>query len=110
MTDSTVPTSRPVSLVTILFILALSASFLFLVMHYYQPSPAAAQNQVPENLAKDLEWKATPTSRKAKLADLRAAEQKQATTYGWVDQPNGPIRLPLDQAMKLTVEKYGGNK
>ena len=32
-------------------------------------------------------------------------EQQQLTTYGWVDQNNGLVRIPVDRAMDLVLEK-----
>jgi len=32
-------------------------------------------------------------------------ENKQLTTYGWVNAKSGVVRIPVDQAMKLLVER-----
>jgi hypothetical protein len=32
-------------------------------------------------------------------------EQQQLTTYGWVDQNNGLVRIPVDRAMEIVLEK-----
>lgn len=32
-------------------------------------------------------------------------ENKQLTTYGWVDPKSGVVRIPVDQAMKLLAER-----
>ena len=39
------------------------------------------------------------------LADMRAKEQDQLTSYGWVDKNAGVVRIPIDAAMKLTLER-----
>jgi hypothetical protein len=39
------------------------------------------------------------------LADLRAREDEQLTSYGWVDKNAGIVRIPIDAAMKLTLER-----
>ena len=39
------------------------------------------------------------------LADLRAKEDDQLTSYGWVDRNAGVVRIPIDQAMKLTLDR-----
>ncbi len=101
---------RPVSLVTIAFVLVLFAAFAFLVSHYYHPPATTAQNQAAENLPKDLEWKATPESRRAALAALREKQARQAASYGWVDQKAGVVQLPIERAMELTVQQYGARK
>jgi hypothetical protein len=39
------------------------------------------------------------------LADLRAKEAEQLTSYGWVDRNAGIVRIPIDAAMRLTLER-----
>ena len=39
------------------------------------------------------------------LHDMRKAEQEALTSYGWVDQPKGIVRLPIAVAKKLVVER-----
>lgn len=41
----------------------------------------------------------------ASLAALQAAENERLSTYGWVDKPNGVVRIPIDHAMALMVER-----
>lgn len=50
-----------------------------------------------------VEGVATPADRAALLAEKRAAAHAAATTYGWVDQPQGVVRLPVDRAIELTA-------
>jgi hypothetical protein len=39
------------------------------------------------------------------LQEMRDAEDKLQTTYGWLDQDNGVVRLPIDRAMDLVVQR-----
>lgn len=39
------------------------------------------------------------------LRNLRESEQRTLTTYGWVDRNAGIVRIPIEQAMKLTAER-----
>ena len=39
------------------------------------------------------------------LENLRESEERTLTTYGWVDRNAGVVRIPIDRAMKLTVER-----
>lgn len=48
--------------------------------------------------------------RKAKLAEVNANQNDIITSYGWVDQPNGVVRIPVERAMKLTIEKLEKSK
>jgi hypothetical protein len=36
---------------------------------------------------------------------LRQSERLSLHTYGWIDQENGVVRVPIDEAMRLTVER-----
>jgi hypothetical protein len=47
----------------------------------------------------------TPEERKAALAELRAKEQNATTTFGWVDQAKGQVRLPISAAVELTIKE-----
>jgi hypothetical protein len=38
------------------------------------------------------------------LEELRAAEESQLLTYGWIDEAGGVARIPIERAMELTVE------
>jgi hypothetical protein len=108
--SDTAPSSRPVSLVTTLFIFALLGLFLYFVQRFYHPAVVAPQNETAENLPKELEWKATPASRKEALAKLRDKQTAQAASYAWVDQKAGIVQQPIERAMQLTAEKYGPRK
>ena len=44
--------------------------------------------------------------RKKALAELRAAEASELDTFGWVDQGKGVVRLPIAEAMKLTLRDW----
>jgi hypothetical protein len=45
------------------------------------------------------------TNPRQDLSDLRAREDQLLSSYGWVDKNAGLVRIPIDQAMKLTVER-----
>jgi hypothetical protein len=36
---------------------------------------------------------------------LRAEEDAVLTSYAWVDKPGGFVRIPVDRAMELLVER-----
>jgi hypothetical protein len=38
------------------------------------------------------------------LDALRAREDRELTTYGWVDRSNGIVRIPIDRAMQLVLQ------
>jgi hypothetical protein len=39
------------------------------------------------------------------LRDLRAHEDEVLTSYGWVDKNTGVVRIPIEEAMKIVVER-----
>jgi hypothetical protein len=45
------------------------------------------------------------TNPRQDLRDLRSAEDSVLTGYGWVDKNAGIARIPIGEAMKLTVER-----
>lgn len=111
MSDQPAPIPRPVSLVAIAAIFILLSLFGLLALRVYLPGRAPApQNQVPDNLSKDMAWRATPDTRKGYLADLRKKQALQAGSYGWVDQKAGVVQLPIARAMELVVKENGSQK
>jgi hypothetical protein len=46
--------------------------------------------------------KATPVT---DLAEMRSAEDKALHTYGWVDRQKGVVRIPIDVAKQLVVQR-----
>jgi hypothetical protein len=109
MSDETPPAPRPVSLAAVAALFVLLSLFWVASVRLYGPHrPAAPQNEAPENLPKDLAWRATPALRRAYLADLRAKQAAQAASYGWVDRKAGVVQLPVERAMELIVLEHGG--
>lgn len=45
------------------------------------------------------------TNPRADLSDLRAQEDAILRSYGWIDKDAGVVRIPIDRAMKLAVER-----
>jgi hypothetical protein len=45
------------------------------------------------------------TNPREDLADLRRAEDQVLDSYGWVDKDAGIVRIPIDDAMRLTLER-----
>ena len=44
------------------------------------------------------------TNPREDLAELRAKEDELLTSYGWVDRNGGVVRIPIDEAMRLTLQ------
>ena len=45
------------------------------------------------------------TNPREDLRTLRAKEDELLGSYGWVDKNAGVVRIPIEDAMKLTVER-----
>jgi hypothetical protein len=110
MSDTSATPARPVSLFTIVLLMLVFAAFLLVIRWFYHPAATTAFNGTPENLPKDMEWRANTDARRKTLHETREKEAKDATTYGWVDKSAGVVRLPIDRAMELTAEKYATKK
>jgi hypothetical protein len=39
------------------------------------------------------------------LEELRAEEEKELTSYGWVDEKAGIARIPIDEAIKIVAAR-----
>lgn len=53
-----------------------------------------------------IEGVKTPAERKALLVEHHDKERAAATSYAWVDQKAGTVRLPIDRAIELTVRDH----
>jgi hypothetical protein len=62
------------------------------------PLAAAQENRLPPEPR-------LQTDPRQDLQDLRDAEREILTTYGWVDRNAGVIRIPIDQAMRLAIQR-----
>ena len=90
---------------TVLAIAACFALFLFLVWIVYVPRPLQQGiNLTADQLSSDQTWQATPAARRSYLQTLRAKQDAQLHAYGWVDQKNGVVQLPIDRAMELVAQ------
>jgi hypothetical protein len=97
MSDSSFSFPHRTPVFTALIVILCFAAFGWLAKRIYVPHAAEVQA---------VEGVLTPAERKVRLAELRTKEQAAATTYGWVDQPKGVVRLPIDRAIELTVRDH----
>ena len=93
--------------------LVVVAAFIHLVVwvlfQYFQ-AREARQGPLEYPLAATQRMKTPPeprlqTNPRQDLGDLRTREQDILETYGWVDKNAGVVRIPIDQAMHLIVER-----
>lgn len=76
------------------------AIFLLILYIAYLPQKPATLSQGSK----------TPAERTATLSDLRAKDKSATTTYGWIDQSKGVVRLPTDRAVELTIRELNAKK
>lgn len=83
-----------------------------------KPSPLAGERQKlpPEprlqlapSSTEQLERKLPPNIKEdhplQEMKRVRAEQDQRLNSYGWVDQKSGVVRIPIDQAKKLLLEK-----
>ncbi len=79
---------------TAVIVIGCFAAFAWLARKIYIPH-AAEVTQV--------EGVRTPADRKKLLDEHRKKEATEATSYAWIDEKAGVVRLPIDRAIELTV-------
>ena len=94
------------------FLLLLSCITIFigvtLMMRYFnahEPAVTAGQANIPLTRAKEFPQPRLEVKPGASLAELRAAEDADLNSYGWIDRNAGTVRIPIDRAMQLILER-----
>jgi hypothetical protein len=100
------------SLITIACLLFLSCMVIFLVvwgmMHYFkshEPAKNAGQANLPITTVQEFPKPRLQIKPAADLAKLRAAEDADLNSYGWGNRESGTVRIPVDRAMQLLLER-----
>ena len=101
MSDSSYSFPHRTPVFTAVIVLLAFASFAYLALKIYVPHAATVDK---------IEGVRTPDDRKSLLVEHQTKEIAAATSYGWVDQNAGVVRLPLDRAIELTVRDYAKKK
>lgn len=84
-------TKTVLTVVTVLATLLLVGFLVKQMVNYTTPAAVSAERAAAR--AKDN-------------ADIRAAGEIALTSYGYVDQGKGVVRIPISEAMKMTVQGY----
>jgi hypothetical protein len=82
----------------------------FLLFSYFSRGQEAANSVRQYPLAAGQENRLPPEPRlqvnpRQDLQDLRAQEDQLLSGYSWVDRNAGVVRIPIAEAMKLTIER-----
>ncbi|MDE3084964.1 MAG: hypothetical protein KGJ37_07100 [Verrucomicrobiota bacterium] len=104
------PDARSVPWISIAAVFGCFALFFLIVYLAHLPqhrSPAEVDiSQVPP----EERWQYSPEGRLNRLNEVRAHEKIELSTYGWIDQKAGVVRLPIERAMELTVRDLQAKK
>ena len=84
-------TTLVVYLVGIIGSFLILAGLVRLMYHYSHPEPVGQDRA---------------EFRKKNLATYRSTTADALANYGWVDQGKGIVRLPIDQAIELTLQQW----
>jgi hypothetical protein len=93
-----------------MIIAAVGIFFLVWLLFGYLSSREAQRVPLEYPLAVSLGERVPPeprlqTSPREDLRDLRAAEDTVLDSYGWVDKNAGIVRIPIDEAIRLTLQR-----
>ncbi len=101
-------TLRPIVLFTLALALLVAASFWAMRALFQQlEAHADAADQAPHPMSGPVEPPA-PRLQRETSADLgahRARERELTTRYEWIDRSSGVVRIPIERAMQLTIER-----
>lgn len=91
------------SIVITVAIVMLFCWWLFGIYTYVQPlGPAATPFASARPLPPEPRLQPKPEN---DLQQYQREESSELDSYGWVDRENGVVRIPIDRAMKLLLEK-----
>ena len=100
------------ALFTIAFLLLLSCVAIFIVvtllMHYFkgrEPAVTSGPANIPATRVRKFPQPRLEVKPGASLAELRAAEDADLKSYGWIDRNAGTVRIPIDRAMQLLLDR-----
>ena len=82
-------------------------SLTFLLMHYKTAQHERRDTPLPR-LARERQAMPQPrlqVDAHNELREMRAGEDRMLQSYGWVDRDAGIVRIPVDRAMEILVDK-----
>lgn len=93
-----------------LIVAAIIIHLVIWVLFRFMDAKQATRVPVQYPLAAQQEPRVPPeprlqTNPREDLKVLRDQEQQILSTYGWVDKNGGVVRIPIEDAMKLTVQR-----
>ena len=96
-------------IVLTLFVLcALTFLAVAIMMNYFkieEPKRTAGSANLPATRSEEFPPPGLEVKPGASLAKLRAAEEADLNSYGWIDRNAGTVRIPIERAMDLLLER-----
>jgi hypothetical protein len=94
----------------VLVVSAVVISLLVWALFFYLSLRADRRGSTVGRLTQELPQPLPPPPRlqtdpRADLLALRKGEELELSTYGWVDRSAGIVRIPIERAMRLTVDR-----
>lgn len=91
-------------------ILLTVASMIFLLVIYpvLTPEGARARRETVQEVQRRLPPPPNPILQANPAVDMqrfREQEERKVSTYGWVDERRGIVRVPVERAMEMVAEK-----
>ena len=90
-------TNRPKTRVVIISVLVTALTTVLGIFISYFMFTGYRDKKIKEDLGR---------FRNIQLQEIRKYEQEQLSTYGYIDKEKGIVRIPIEEAMKKTVELY----
>lgn len=101
-----------ISLFMIVIMLAVMCMLIVLavggMIHYFklkEPAKTAGQANIPVTRAAEFPAPRLEIKPGSNLTELRAAEDANLNSYGWEDRKTGTVRIPIDRAVELILER-----
>lgn len=93
-------------IVGIIVFTVLTMVVLFFIYPVLTPSGARARRETPQEVQRRLPpgpvLQANPA---VDMQRFREQEERKVTTYGWVDERRGIVRVPVERAMELVAQR-----
>jgi hypothetical protein len=94
--------------VALVFGILIAAAAMYGLFNFFNGEANKEEAAVPQVIL-DQRPKLPPEPRlqqfpKKYIKDLHAAEEAQITSYGWVDQKNGIVRIPIEEAIEAVAK------
>jgi hypothetical protein len=93
-----------------LIVAAVAIHFIVWLLFLYLSGAEATRDTADFPLAAGQAARVPPeprlqTTPREDLRALKAREEEILSSYGWVDKTTGVVRIPIDEAMKLTLQR-----